>query len=137
MRPEVGKKWLVYFRDFFNPRAESKVFEQMEISELVYIPFPRKQQQCTPQHCTQCWNSLQKEHKVFGQGFSGITLSLLWNTLIVYILTSSNHPAVFNRDGNFSTFMVQIYTVWVYKCEFPYIAHWLVIDLAKLVHSVS
>lgn len=56
-----------------------------------------------------------------------------WNTLIVYILTSTNHPAVFN----FSTCMVQIYTVWVYKCEFPYIVHWLVIDFAKLVHSAK
>lgn len=37
MRPEVGVNWLVYFRDFFNPRAESKVFEQINISELVYI----------------------------------------------------------------------------------------------------
>lgn len=37
MRPEVGKNWLLFFRDFFNPRAESKVFEQIEISQLVYI----------------------------------------------------------------------------------------------------
>lgn len=37
MRPEVGVNWLVYFRDFFNLRAESKVFEQIKISEFVYI----------------------------------------------------------------------------------------------------
>lgn len=30
MRPQVGKNWLVYLRDFFNPRAESKAFERIE-----------------------------------------------------------------------------------------------------------
>lgn len=36
-----------------------------------------------------------------------------------------------------STCMLQIYTVWVYKYEFSYIVHYLVIDFAKLVYSLK
>lgn len=92
---------------FFNLRAESKVFEHAQISELFRIFTGRHLRNtghlsnCTPSSAEIAFKNITVFWARILRDYPLISLKNRWDTSIVYILASSTHLVVVNLDGNF------------------------------------